>query len=554
MRQKVSEIITKAFQTACRNGLLPQMPLPKGHQISYPKQREHGDIASNLAMVSASQAKMPPRNIAAILVDLLKNEPVFSRIEIAGPGFINFFIAEKYWQENLLDINRLAGDYGKSRAGEGRRVLVEFVSANPTGPLHVGHGRGAAVGDTLSRILRYAGFDVEREYYINDVGNQMRTLGSSVYLRYQELLGKPIEFPKDYYQGDYIKEIAAGILKEKGKAFENTPLEECLQFFTDRAVHDIFTGIKQDLADFDVSFENWFSERSLHESGLVQSTIQELMDKGFIYEQDGALWFKTTGFGDEKDRVVRRSNGVLTYFAADMAYHRQKISRNYDMMVDIWGADHHGYIPRIKSVVQALGVDPERLKVLLVQFVTLLENGVPKSMSTRSGEFITLREVLDEVGKDACRFMFLTRKADSHLDFDLEVAKQQTQENPVYYVQYAHARLASILRNAAEQGCRFSATDNIPLSLLNTREDIDLLKHLAVFTEVVEDSALGFEPHRISYYLTELAGLFHVYYTKHRFIDDDAALTSARLFLARATKQVLKNGLELLGVTALEKM
>lgn len=554
MRQKVTEIIVKAFQTACSNSLLPNMPLPKGHQISYPKKREHGDIASNLAMVSAARANMPPRNIAGILVDLLKNEPMFSKIEVAGPGFINFFISEAYWQKNLLEINRLAGDYGKGRVGEGKRVLVEFVSANPTGPLHVGHGRGAAVGDSLSRILRHAGFEVEREYYINDVGNQMCTLGSSVYLRYQELLGNTIEFPKDYYQGDYIKEIAVGILNEKGRAFETTPLEECLQFFIDRAVHDIFTGIKQDLADFDVEFENWFSERSLHDSGLVQSTIQELMDKGFIYEQDGALWFKTTEFGDEKDRVVRRSNGVLTYFAADMAYHRQKISRNYDMMVDIWGADHHGYIPRIKSVVQALGVDPERLKVLLVQFVTLLENGVPKSMSTRSGEFITLREVLDEVGKDACRFMFLTRKADSHLDFDLEVAKQQTQENPVYYVQYAHARLASILRNAEEHGCRLSSTDNIDLSLLNTCEDIDLLKHLAVFTEVVEDSALSFEPHKISYYLTELAGLFHLYYTKHRFIDDNVALTSARLFLARAIKQVLKNGLGLLGVTALEKM
>ncbi len=554
MRQKVTEIIVKTFQTACQKGLLPKMPLPKGHQISYPKQREHGDIASNLAMVSAGQAKMSPRVIAGILVDLLKNEPVFSKIEIAGPGFINFFISDAYWQENLLEINRLAEDYGKSKVGDGKKVLVEFVSANPTGPLHVGHGRGAAVGDSLSRILRHAGFEVKREYYINDVGNQMRTLGSSVYLRYQELLGNAIEFPKDYYQGDYIKEIAAGILNEKGRVFANAPLEECLQFFIDRAVHEIFTGIKQDLSDFDVGFENWFSERTLHDFGLVQSTIQELMDKGFIYEQDGALWFKTTEFGDEKDRVVRRSNGVLTYFAADMAYHRQKISRNYDMMVNIWGADHHGYIPRIKAVVQALGVNPERLKILLVQFVTLLENGVPKSMSTRSGEFITLREILDEVGKDACRFMFLTRKADSHLDFDLEVAKQQTQENPVYYLQYAHARLTSILRNAAEHGCRLSSTDNLNLSLLNTREDIDLLKHLAVFTEVVEDSALSFEPHKISYYLTELAGLFHVYYTKHRFIDADAGLTSARLFLARATKQVLKNGLKLLGVTALEKM
>jgi len=554
MRQKVTELIAQAFQTACKNALLPEMPLPKGHQISYPKQREHGDIASNIAMVSAGQAKMPPRNIAGVMVDLLKDEPIFSKIEVAGPGFINFFISEAYWQGNLLEINRLAEDYGKSRAGEGRRVLVEFVSANPTGPLHVGHGRGAAVGDSLSRILRHAGFDVEREYYINDVGNQMRTLGSSVYLRYQELLGNAIEFPKDYYQGEYIKEIAAGILEEKGKMFADVPLEECLQFFIDRAVHDIFTGIKQDLADFDVSFENWFSERTLHDSGLVQSTIRELMEKGFIYEQDSALWFKTTQFGDEKDRVVRRSNGVLTYFAADMAYHRQKISRNYDMMVDIWGADHHGYIPRIKSVVQALGVDPERLKVLLVQFVTLLENGVPKSMSTRSGEFITLREVLDEVGKDACRFMFLTRKADSHLDFDLEVAKQQTQENPVYYVQYAHARLASVLRNAKENGSLPILNDAPNLSLLDTQEDMAVMKHLAVFPEVVEDSALNFEPHRISYYLTELAGLFHVYYTKHRFIDENAALTNARLFLARAIKQVLKNGLELLGVTALEKM
>lgn len=554
MRKQITEVVIKTFQNACKNGLLPEMEFPQGHQVSYPKQREHGDIASNIALVSAAQAKMPPRKIAEILVGLLKDEPTFTKIEIAGPGFINFFISERYWQENLLTIKKLGEDYGKSRVGQGKRVLVEFVSANPTGPLHVGHGRGAAVGDSLSRILRYAGFDVEREYYINDVGNQMRTLGSSVYLRYQELLGKSIEFPKDYYQGDYIKDIATGIINEKGKVFWDVPIEECLQFFIDRAVHDIFTGIKQDLADFDVDFENWFSERTLHESGLVESTIRELMEKGFIYEQDGALWFKTTQFGDEKDRVVKRSNGVLTYFAADMAYHRQKISRNYDLMVDIWGADHHGYVPRIKSVVQAFGVDPARLKVLLVQFVTLLENGVPKSMSTRSGEFITLREVLDEVGKDACRFMFLTRKSDSHLDFDLEVAKQQTQENPVYYVQYAHARLASILRNAKENGLMGDSDNHPNLSLLNTTEDIDIMKHLALFPEVIEESAINFEPHRISYYLTELAGLFHVYYTKHRFLDDDNGVMYARLLLANAIKQVLKNGLQLLGVTAPEKM
>ncbi len=550
----IKNVVEDAFKRLVEDGDLPNANPEQGHLISVPKQEKHGDYASNLALVMASKLKMSPREIAEKLKTVLQDNPDFERIEVAGPGFLNFFFSKTFWHKRLLDIKEKGDEFGNSHVGQGKRVLVEFVSANPTGPLHVGHGRGAAVGDSLCRILKAAGFHVESEYYINDVGNQMNTLGRSVYLRYQELLGKEIEFPDECYQGDYIKEIAKAIIDEHGSAFLDSNLEECLEFFTKEAVSRIFQGIKDDLNLFRVHFDNWFSERTLHESGYVEETISMLVEKGIIYEKDGALWFRTSEFGDEKDRVVKRSNGVLTYFAADIAYHRKKFERGYDMLVDIWGADHHGYVPRVKAAIKALGYNPESLSVLLVQLVNLLEGGEIKAMSTRAGEFVTLRQVLDDVGVDATRFIFLTRKCDSHLDFDLDVARKQSQENPVYYVQYAHARLCSVFATAKERGIQIYSPEQVNISLLSDAEEIALMKFIVRFPEVVTSSAVNLEPHRISYYLTELAGMLHKYYTKHRFIGDDPEMTQARLLLADVTRTVLRNGLGLLGVEAPEKM
>ena len=554
MRKVIKEAVEEAFKKLSYNGDLPVAEPSSSHLISVPKKEQHGDYASNFALVMASVLKMPPRKIAEKIQEALKDNPDFEKIEVAGPGFLNFFFSKSFWHRCLMDIKEQGEGFGHTDTGKGKRVLVEFVSANPTGPLHVGHGRGAAVGDSLCRIMRAAGFEVESEYYINDVGNQMNTLGRSVYLRYLEVFGRDVDFPDECYKGEYIKDIAREIASEHGERFLGEEIDNCLEFFIKEAVSRIFRSIKDDLDLFRVHFDNWFSERTLHDSGYVEETISLLQKKGIIYEKEGALWFRTSDFGDEKDRVVRRSNGVLTYFAADIAYHRKKFERGYDMLVDIWGADHHGYVPRVKAAIKALGHDPERLNVLLVQLVNLLEGGELKAMSTRAGEFVTLRQVLDDVGVDATRFIFLTRKCDSHLDFDLDVARKQSQENPVYYVQYAHARLSSVFAMARERGIGIVEPEEVDLSLLDDPEEIRLMKFLARFPEVVSGSALSLEPHRISYYLTELAGMLHKYYTTHRFIGDDPGLTQARLLLAEVTRTVLKNGLDLLGVHAPEKM
>lgn len=550
MYDRVHTALEACYREAVSRGSIPETPLPSAHQIVPSKQTEHGDFASNLALTLAPILKRPPQSIAETLRDILANNPLFERVDVAGPGFINFFVSKDAWTQQAVSIYARRDLYGESTTGNGKRVIVEFVSANPTGPLHVGHGRGAAIGDSLARILKAAGYRVETEYYVNDAGNQMRTLGSSVYLRYQELLGRSVDFPADYYQGDYIRDIARKILAQQGERYRDVSLEECLPYFTSEAVREISEGIRKDLDDFDVTFDSWFSETRLYEEGIVERTIQELRDAGHIYEKDGALWFRTTAFGDEKDRVVRRSNGVFTYFAADMAYHRHKLEREYDILVDIWGADHHGYVPRISAVVQALGHDKERLRVILVQFVSLIEGGVTKGMSTRSGEFVTLRAVLDDVGADAARFFFLMRKSDSHLDFDLDLARKQSQENPVYYVQYAHARLSSIARNASEAGYLPIAPENVDISRLDGADDIALIKLLDAFPRTVAESARALEPHRVSFYLTELAAFFHGYYTRNRFISDDPDLTRARLLLAEVTRRVLQKGLGLLGVSA----
>jgi arginyl-tRNA synthetase len=478
---------------------------------------------------------------------------LLAKVEMAGPGFINFFIEESYWFGVLPEIHRLGPAYGNSDLGAGKKVQVEFVSANPTGPLHIGHGRGAALGDVLANLLAATGHRVEREYYINDVGNQIFTLGKSLYYRLRELRGEQVEFPQDGYQGDYMKDLARQYAAERSPLPEGELEEAEINALGRYAGDQILAGIDQDLKDFGVTFDHWFSETSLYEEGWVERTFERLKQEGLLYEQEGALWFASSRFGDDKDRVVRRSTGATTYFASDIAYHLQKFERNFDLVVDLWGADHHGYAPRLKAVARALGFG-ERLRIMLVQLVTLLRQGEPVAMTTRGGTFETLRDVIDEVGKDAARFMFLTRRSDAHLDFDLTVAKQQNAENPVYYVQYAHARLASVFRQPEAEGLEEQPPDPALFSLLSLAEELELAKRLAAYPELVEGAALHLEPHRITYFLTELASQLHSYYYKHRFITDDINLTKARLSLVKGVKTILAHGLGLLGVAAPETM
>jgi arginyl-tRNA synthetase len=431
---------------------------------------------------------------------------------------------------------------------------VEFVSANPTGPLHIGHGRGAATGDVLASILAACGYAVEREYYINDAGNQMDTLGRSLYYRYQQLLGQDIPFPDEHYQGEYMLDLAKEFRQEAGERYRDNSLDEVLPIFTRFAGERILEGIREDLRVFGVTFDFWFSEQSLHDEDVIRKTIKDLTARGHIYEQDGAQWFRSTLLGDEKDRVVIRGNGISTYFASDLAYHKNKYDRGFDLVIDIWGADHHGYVPRMQAGVEALGRKREDLRVVLVQLVNLLRGGKPVAMSTRAGEFVTLREVLDEVGKDAARFIFLTRRSDSQLDFDLETAKMQSNDNPVFYVQYAYARLCSVFAKARELGVALNEDAAGYLDLLTAPQEQEIMKLLGEYPEVLASSAQHLEPHRIPYYLNELVATFHSYYNHNRIIGDDPDLTQARLYLAAATRTVLHNALNLLGVGAPEKM
>ncbi|MEJ2671513.1 MAG: arginine--tRNA ligase [Deltaproteobacteria bacterium] len=553
LKKSIRDLITASVQRGQTSGHLAFDNLP-AFEVEAPKHTDHGDLATNLALILAKQAKMPPRKVAeAIIKNLVAPEGMLQKVEIAGPGFINFFIADSYWYRVIPEIHRLGPAYGNSELGAGQKVQVEFVSANPTGPLHIGHGRGAALGDALANLLAATGHTVVREYYINDVGNQILTLGKSLYFRLRELAGEAVEFPEDGYQGDYMKDLARDYLT-RGNAPPPAKLQEDDLLRLGRYAADVILDeIKQDLIDFGVSFDRWFSETELYRQGLVDQSFALLQEHGWLYEADGALWFKAAQFGDEKDRVVKRSNGATTYFASDVAYHLHKFRQGFDLVVDIWGADHHGYVPRLKAAAQALDVTG-RLQVILVQLVSLLRQGEPVAMTTRGGTFVTLREVMDEVGKDAARFIFLSRRPDAHLEFDLEVAKQQSSENPVYYVQYAHARLASVFRQDAAQDLEMAAVDPARFSLLTLPEELTILKMLANYPELVEGAARNLEPHRLTYFLTELAAQLHSYYYKHRFISDDTGLTQARLGLVSCVKTVLAHGLGILGVEAPETM
>ena len=554
MKQALVRLLEKSIQAGIEQKVLPP-PVPTRIEVELTKDPGHGDYASNIAMVLAKQAKKNPREIARILAEGIEDrDGLLEKVEIAGPGFLNFFVRRAGFARLLGDVYRQGERYGSSDLGRRRRVQIEYVSANPTGPLHIGHARGAVVGDVMANILDAVGFKVFREYYINDAGNQMNNLGKSVLLRYRELLGETVEFSEGCYRGEYIRELASELLKRDGDRYVREKPEDLIPRFTEFAAGAILEGIQEDLRIFGCVFDRYFSERKLYRDDGVGKLLGELEEKGFIYREEGTLWFRTTAFGDEKDRVVVRQNGDPTYFAADIAYHLNKFQRGFESVIDIWGADHHGYIPRMSAAVQALGYEKDALKVILVQLVNLLREGKPVAMSTRSGEFVTLREVVDEVGRDAARYNFLMRRSDSHLDFDLEIAKKQSNENPVYYVQYAHARICSILRIAAERGYTVPAYDRADLSLLQLPEEMDLVKAVTRFPEVLEGAARSLEPHRVTFYLNDLAGLFHSYYNKNKVISDDAALTGARLFLCRSVLTVLQNALKILGVSAPEKM
>jgi arginyl-tRNA synthetase len=555
MKEKIRQIILTAARTAYDRGEL-SVDRFAPVEITEPRANAHGDLATNFAMVSASAQKMAPKKIAeAVLRHIHDPEKVIEKAEIAGPGFINFFINPAAWHPVLAGIYLQDHDFGKSDMGRGQSVQVEFVSANPTGPLHVGHGRGAVVGDAVASILSFCGYNVHREYYINDSGRQIHTLGRSVLYRCREIRGTPVEFPEECYQGDYIYDLARDILEEKGDWVLSAAEVEAIPFCAEYAAGKILEIIREDLDILGVRFDSWFSEKDLYASGKVESAIQYFQQQRLIYEKDGALWFKTSAFGDEKDRVVVRSNGQTTYFASDIAYHKDKLDRGFEKIIDVWGADHHGYIPRIRASIQASGKDENQFIVILTQLVNLLRAGEPVAMGKRSGQFVTLREVIDEVGKDAARFIFLTRHYDSPLDFDLEVAKQQTNDNPVYYVQYVHARISSIIKKAnAEWGIAEVAADEAAVARIVEPEEIQIIRHLARYPETVQLSAEFFEPHRIAFYLMELAASFHAYYNKHRVLTDDPALTAGRLYLIVAVRKVIRNGLTLLGVSAPESM
>ncbi|MDG4557318.1 MAG: arginine--tRNA ligase [Candidatus Contendobacter sp.] len=594
MKAHLHTLLTQALQRLRQDGLLPD-GAPTDIPLEHSRDRAHGDFASTLALALAKIARRKPRELAEQLVAALPASDRIARVEVAGAGFINFFLTPTAHQSVVDEILDQGDAFGRSNRGEGRRVQVEFVSANPTGPLHVGHGRGAAFGATVANLLEATGYQVHREYYVNDAGRQMNILATSVWLRYLEHCGERFRFPSNGYRGEYVRDIATRLYAERGGAymvaaaqiFRNLPQDEIrnehgdivvagdkeahidalvegaqrllgdhhYRYIFERGLNAILDDIRDDLREFGVVYDEWYSERTLAECGAVNKTINRLRDAGYVYEQDGALWFRSSAFGDEKDRVVERENGQTTYFASDIAYHLDKFERGFDWVIDIWGADHHGYVPRVKAALGAMGENPDKLDVLLVQFAILYRNGERAQMSTRSGEFVTLRELRQEVGNDAARFFYVMRKSEQHLDFDLDLAKSQSRDNPVYYIQYAYARVSSVLRQLRDKGLvRDEARGRANLALLTEPHEEALLMALSRYPEVVETAALAHEPHQLAHYLRELATAFHAYYNEHRVLVADAALRDARLNLSLATRQVIKNGLHLLGVSAPEVM
>ncbi len=551
IRTRLKEIVDDCFRAGVRENQWSDAAADK-YTVEVPKHQNQGDFSTNMALVLAGIEKKNPREIAAQVVERLKNvQELIERVEIAGPGFVNVTIKESVWQQLLKEIDDQQESYGRSDFGGNKRVMVEFVSANPTGPLSIGHGRQAILGDGIARLLEATGHDVYREYYYNDAGRQMRVLGESVRARYLELIGRDHEFPEDGYQGEYIYDIARKLVETEDQSLADC---ESVDPFKQAAERTIFEDISTTLKRMGITFDNYYNEQSLYENGHVDSVIKELTDKGLVYEKDGATWFKTTELGQEKDRVIIKSSGEPTYRLPDIAYHREKFRRNFDWLVDIFGSDHIATVPDVRAGVEALGYDSSKITVVLHQFVTLMRDGKQVKMSTRKANFITVDELLDEVGVDAARFFFMMRKPDSQLEFDLDLATKESQENPVYYVQYAHARVCSIVRQAVEKGVALPTTADADLSLLVEPEEVGLLKQMGSFPTLIESCAMDLEPYRVIFYLMELAGLFHSYYNKHKVISDDSALSRSRLCLISGLRTVFGNGLKLVGLSAPEKM
>ncbi|OAI12157.1 arginine--tRNA ligase [Methylomonas lenta] len=586
MKHKLEYLLQHAVDALKTQGVLDHEIVVQVN-LERARDSQHGDFATNLAMLLAKPAKTNPRQLAEKIIAEIPTHNLVSKVEIAGPGFINFFINPDSQFEIVKHIHDAGSEFGLSDIGAGKRVQVEFVSANPTGPLHVGHGRGAAYGSAVADLLQAAGFKVEREYYVNDAGRQMDILATSVWLRYLEECGEVLPFPSNGYRGEYVRETAFNLHKKSGNDYrrpvelvlEDIPPDELqggdkekhIDALIDRAktllgpnqyndvfqagLNEILADIKDDLQEFGVSYQHWFSERSLMEDNSLQLALQRLDEAGYLYKQDGATWFASSRLGDEKDRVVIRDNGQSTYFASDIAYHMNKLDRGFDQIVNIWGADHHGYIPRVNAAMQALGADNSKLKVLLVQFAVLYRGDEKVQMSTRSGEFVTLRQLRNEVGKDACRFFYVMRKSEQHMDFDLKLATSKSNENPVYYVQYAYARVCSVLRQLDEKGRERNLHLGMQhLNLLTEAQETALLTTLSKYPEILERSALQYEPHQLIHYLRELANQFHSYYNAHQFLVDDEPLCNARLNLICAVKQVLANALNLLKIHLPESM
>ena len=588
MKHHLQELIAQALSTMKAEGLI-DCELPESILVEHARDKRHGDFASNIAMVMAKLARQKPRDLAEAIVAKMPSSVKVAEVSIAGPGFINFKMSPAAFQAVVGEVLEAGEAFGRSTIGNGKTVQVEFVSANPTGPLHVGHGRGAAYGATVADLLAAAGFNVHREYYVNDAGRQMDILATSVWLRYLDLCGEELVFPANGYKGDYIWDIAATLHRDGGDTYRHAATEVFADIPADepaggdkeqhidalierakallgetnyRTVFDaglntILGDIRQDLEEFGVVYDEWYSERSLVENGKVDQAVEELKTSGHVYEKNGALWFRSTDYGDEKDRVVERDNGVKTYFASDIAYHMHKLERGFERVIDVWGADHHGYVPRVKAALTAMGdqEDADKLDVLLVQFAVLYRGGEKVQMSTRSGEFITLRELRDEVGNDAARFFYVLRKCEQHMDFDLDLAKSQSNDNPVYYIQYAHARVCSVMRQLAEKGLSYDQAAGLGyVDHLSEAHEQGLLAKMARYPEVVETAALAHEPHQIAHYLRELANEFHTYYNAHQFIVEEEHTRQARLTLINATRQVIANGLNLLGVSAPETM
>ncbi len=558
MKYKLDLLLRSTIDECFDKGILKKTPLPD-YVIEIPDNPAHGHLATNLPLTLASSQHRSPREIATIIIDHLKDEQgLLENLEVAGPGFINFFIKAKEWYRILSDIVSLKGAYGQDGVGGGQRVLVEFVSANPTGPLHLGHGRGAALGDTLCRVLSFCGYDVVREFYINDAGQQIKILGDSIFSRFKQLNDPEYPFPENGYQGDYVLGLAKAISEEVN--LEKLTKQEAIQVCTKKGKEIMLEEIRQDLRRFRVTFDVWSSENELTSSGLLQSTLSVLGEKGLLYEQGGALWIRTTDFGDDKDRVIRKKDGQFTYFASDIIYHLEKQKRGFDKAIDIWGADHHGYIPRVKAALLSHGIPEDWLCVMLIQLVKLWKGGQELKMSKRAGDFVTLQELLDEVGVDAVRFVFLTKNHDSPLDFDIDMVKRQDSDNPVYYVQYAHARICSIFRKAMDEGISIAEEPDRLLDLLSLDEEMALIRAMAEFPTVLAEICKKLEPHRLTYYLTDLASSFHKYFNmgtkipEYRIVTPQRELSAARLILAEGVRTVIANGLKLLGISAPQRM